>query len=642
VPFPDAARVERTLARVLEAFNRAFSLAGLAVDGQEMRPVLVDPAAPDRVGSDPGVRSRRTFRLFPHPGGGLPARALEPVLLLLAAAALAWFYATYPVGFQRIPLAQGEIRHLGASLEAFPPTFAGLLFRNHYPPLEYLIAIPFFAILGPGEDSATALVIVLAALLPVAAYLLGREVAGTACGACAFLLTAFSTVTASHSLLFCLELPVALCASMFYWSLFRSRGLDRTGPTLLAGIFLGLGLLAKHEFVVLAALGLLSGLGRLVASFRLADLRLPSRWSLPLLLVLAAFQWVQFKDSACAMVDLVLGEALLAVWFARLWFETRQVDRGAESRRVGRILAAAVLAFAVSGPYYLGTLSGASGGMMSHPMFANYLGWSGGLDCPRSPLGMFLARAGVEDGLTPVPGWLVPISLLGAFLRPPSRWRVLGLALQFAVGFLFYWFLNLATARFLLTLLPLQAVVQGAPVRLAGPRYAWLFPLLLAGWLAVSFDSAGWATARIDKNLPDGPMIPRKVDDVLTRLRSTRRAQGKVRLPWTGAVLCRDRKRHLAVLEAVGLQEDLFQYEIEFWGCGRGRYLELGPGRLHSGDLLIAHLDTVVVLEGRPLADRLLLRDAEAAFGFRLAEKFRVSDEAAGASVVFFRVLRSH
>ncbi|KPL89659.1 glycosyltransferase family 39 protein [Ardenticatena maritima] len=160
--------------------------------------------------------------------------------------------------------------HLGRTLEVAdvlstltPRTLLQAFTLTDYrPPLLYVLAQPFYWLFGVSMDSAQYLNVVLFVVIALLTYDLGRRVFDEWTAWLAVALVAFWPLTAAMTRLFYMENLQTAALLLIVWSLWRTQGFRSRRWSVIWGVALGLGMLAKWTVPPLAALPVLWAMTR--------------------------------------------------------------------------------------------------------------------------------------------------------------------------------------------------------------------------------------------------------------------------------------------------------------------------------------------------------------------------------------------
>jgi len=174
-----------------------------------------------------------------------------------------------------------------------------------YPPLVYLVAIPFFGLFGVHPDVAvwgSGAVFLL--ILFASTYSIAARIGGRVQGAIALLLIASYPIIVHDSRNFMLDIPLAAMVSLGFYLLLRTELFTSGRASVAFGIVSGLGMLTKWTYLIYliapVLLGLIKGLksrddkSRVIINTLLAGtigLVVMSLWYAPVLLVKGQAFW---------------------------------------------------------------------------------------------------------------------------------------------------------------------------------------------------------------------------------------------------------------------------------------------------------------------------------------------------------------
>ena len=180
---------------------------------------------------------------------GLSPAAGAAALCLLFIAASAWFLAVN----ERAPDFDTG-KHLLNSFDYADQIRAGHLagtwnLFTDYPPLGHLVGA--LGVLVGGESAGTPIVaidLVFVPLLVLAVYQAGTLLADRRIGLLAVVFTLGAPLLISQFRTYYLEAPATALAAGSLWMLIRSERFARLGPSLAAGVLIGLGVMTKQTF----------------------------------------------------------------------------------------------------------------------------------------------------------------------------------------------------------------------------------------------------------------------------------------------------------------------------------------------------------------------------------------------------------
>lgn len=122
---------------------------------------------------------------------------------------------------------------------------------GYYPPLIHLAAIPFYRLLGMGEDAAVLANLLFLMLLLMGTYGLARHWWGPWGGLWSMALVSLYPLVGGLMRLYLTDFALTGVMAFALWTLWESRGFRRLGWSLLFGVSAGLGMLAKWTFLAL-------------------------------------------------------------------------------------------------------------------------------------------------------------------------------------------------------------------------------------------------------------------------------------------------------------------------------------------------------------------------------------------------------
>jgi 4-amino-4-deoxy-L-arabinose transferase-like glycosyltransferase len=168
-------------------------------------------------------------------------------------------------------------RHLYGSLQylqlAKLAPFRLMALYIYYPPLIYLVTIPFYLIFGTSLTTAVAANSCFLVVGALAVYGIGRRVGNRTIGLLSALVYATSPLIATQSKEFQIDGPLAAMTAVTVWLLIRSPDFKNRLNSLGVGILIGLSLLCKWTFPGIIALPLAYAVGlAAIRSYRERDL----------------------------------------------------------------------------------------------------------------------------------------------------------------------------------------------------------------------------------------------------------------------------------------------------------------------------------------------------------------------------------
>lgn len=158
--------------------------------------------------------------------------------------------------------------HLKAALRYHGDPSIKLIFDPAYPPLVYFVTHFLFLLMDPGRQAAELSVALFLIPLCLGSYTLGRVYGGRAAGILCLLLPLMNWKMVQLSQFYLLDIP--LIATVI-WSLiaFQKVGsFQRLGASILLGVALGAGMMAKHNFFFFCAPVVISGVILVVRAAR--------------------------------------------------------------------------------------------------------------------------------------------------------------------------------------------------------------------------------------------------------------------------------------------------------------------------------------------------------------------------------------
>jgi 4-amino-4-deoxy-L-arabinose transferase-like glycosyltransferase len=165
-------------------------------------------------------------------------------------------------------------RHLGDSL-VYYHAFAGLHplqwleLYTYYPPLTSWVADAFYAVFGTGTKTAILSNAVFVAILAGSTYGIGRRLWSRRVGLLAAVVLLCTPVLVTNFKEFMLDAPLTAIVALALYLLIRSESFSRLGPSLLLGLVCGLGMLTKWTFPLFMAVPLIvAGIAAVVNAAR--------------------------------------------------------------------------------------------------------------------------------------------------------------------------------------------------------------------------------------------------------------------------------------------------------------------------------------------------------------------------------------
>ncbi len=570
------------------------------------------------------------------PSGPAPTRALatgqprpgardllrEALGLVLVTAAWLYVLASFPVSTQDLPLLCVDGRQISFSVNLIPLTLEAAL-EATYPPLVYLLTLPFYKILGVNPTAAFLCVTLQTALLAPATYLLARSITGPAGAWVAFLLTAASTVALAFSGAYFPDQMTSLLTPLLLASWLASRGLTRTWASVIFGILLGLGLLVKLTFLIFTWVVLLDAAWQV--------LRRPDRLrlnSLPALLFLgsslaAYLNWTSMPREGY-LVGFLAGE--LALVLLGLWlFRSLRTEGSLQVQKGVRLLIALTLALGLAAPYYAISLKRVA------TLYATYETWVQNAPEVSRQVGPLNFQVPLFPGVA----WFLPLGLSALFLTPRSiRRRGMLIAAQLALAYLGLLVMDLdydpVMVRYLVHCVPLAATLAGMGTRWLG-RLAPVAPVLLLGWLLHQYNPDEWVAIRTGKavltigdqpapTFPESPVVRELVR--LLQLRFPERADVEI---WLVCRAVQLETKELMPELGWPTQELAAALSIPF-RKGLVRTLDL-DGPLPSDGLAGSQRpDCILTVTPSPPEELDMVRDAERSLGIHLVRLEGASD----------------
>lgn len=232
-----------------------------------------------------------------------------------------------------------------------------LTFRNHYPPLSYQVGELGYAIVGTNEEAYIVGMIPFTLILGFSMYFLCRNMSGRLAGITGAILACSAPSILEYSRLPFIDMQVAAITAFSLFAVFACDGFRHRGYSLLCGLAVGLGMLAKWTFPVFIIAPLLYAfilaVVRSVASKKEKWLR-----SGATLVIVVAASWIVF---GCFMPDYTTpyegpGFAPVLTWLITILSAYLLIyvihRREPERSPLVNALEALLLAVAVIGPWY--------------------------------------------------------------------------------------------------------------------------------------------------------------------------------------------------------------------------------------------------------------------------------------------------
>ncbi|MFN8490798.1 MAG: glycosyltransferase family 39 protein [Caldilineaceae bacterium] len=252
--------------------------------------------------------------------------ALTAIILFSGAGSVYW------IQHNVVPLGHDTAGHLERTLDiahlltrpSWQTLFQVITFHDLRPPIMYILAQPFYWLFGYNAHSATFANVALLALILWLTFDFGRSWANARVGLFAALLTALFPMLAAMSRLFYLDNIVAALVLTNLLALLCGENFTRRGWSLLWGVSLGLGMLAKWPYPIHILLPTLFVLWR--ANFfqeqwlALRKLRVDWRkFGLALLVaVLLVAVWYLPNRAYAHKQKMILGDLLVPIWLVFL------------------------------------------------------------------------------------------------------------------------------------------------------------------------------------------------------------------------------------------------------------------------------------------------------------------------------------
>ena len=268
----------------------------------------------------------------------------EPMLLVqprtnfltyLALAAIMFFSgagSVYWIQHNVVPLGHDTAGHLERTLDiahllarpSWQTLFQVITFHDLRPPIMYILAQPFYWLFGYNAHSATFANVALLALILWLTFDFGRRWANARVGLFAALLTALFPMLAAMSRLFYLDNIVAALVLINLLALLRCENFARRGWSLLWGVSLGMGMLAKWPYPIHILLPTLFVLWRahFFQAQWLALRKLQVDWrklglALLVAIILVAIWYLPNRTYAHKQ-KMILGDLLIPIWLVFL------------------------------------------------------------------------------------------------------------------------------------------------------------------------------------------------------------------------------------------------------------------------------------------------------------------------------------
>ena len=179
------------------------------------------------------------------------------ILIVICALAISLWHR-----LDTLPPHHDESRHLLASLHYFndlgqspKERVASLAFKRFesYPPLMYIITIPFYAVAGVSKDVAGMVNILFMAIMILSVYGIGRRLYTEEAGIAAAILATCYPIIVGISKRYVLELPETAMVSLCIYTALRTEGFRKNSWSLLLGVICGMGMLTEWHFPIFCA-----------------------------------------------------------------------------------------------------------------------------------------------------------------------------------------------------------------------------------------------------------------------------------------------------------------------------------------------------------------------------------------------------
>ncbi|MCX6043708.1 MAG: glycosyltransferase family 39 protein [Chloroflexi bacterium] len=231
-----------------------------------------------------------------------------------------------------VPLGHDTAGHLERTLDiahllahpTWQTLFQTITFHDLRPPIMYIFAQPFYWLFGYSAQSATLANVALLALILWLTFEFGQRWATVNVGLFAALLAGLFPMLAAMSRLFYLDNLVAALVLLNLLALLRCEAFGRRGWSLVWGLSLGLGMLAKWPYPIHILLPALFVLWQ--ANFFPQQWQASRKWqidwrSLGLALLLAVVLvavWYLPNRAYARQEAMILGDALAPIWVVLL------------------------------------------------------------------------------------------------------------------------------------------------------------------------------------------------------------------------------------------------------------------------------------------------------------------------------------
>jgi 4-amino-4-deoxy-L-arabinose transferase-like glycosyltransferase len=461
---------------------------------------------------------------------------LALALLIVVQSAVNWSWLSTNV----VVLGWDRPRHLIESLVyndllkqvSFDSLFRTLTYSGYYPPLFHLSVVAFYHLFGISMDAAVGVNFVYLVVLLVSAYGIGREIGGRRVGIFAAFITSTLPMIFAMSRYTYIEFSLTAMVALSIWLLLLSRGFTSKRHSLLFGLSVGFGLLAKWTFVlfvfpallvVMLRAGSLSGLRKGIRAFSLRR-----RWfavSAGLALVVSLAWYV---PNIRRVSELPLNHLLLPIscfLLAGLIYLLKE-----PSQRGANLAGALFLASVVAGSWYLTRIDFVTHafliawGRPERQTWAFDYYWERLVTEHFSPPYMLLLIAS-GAGLLALRGKALAKA---AFWRRAWRSNLFLLAIWIIVPYLVFSSRPSSRhSRFLLPILPAAGVIMAygvSKLKLKAAKIVAIAAVLVFGgaqWLALSFDGLGWLREAAIIKLPAVGEISLFADNVQNQLPSS-------------------------------------------------------------------------------------------------------------------------
>ncbi len=123
------------------------------------------------------------------------------------------------------------------------------IIHQPYPPLLYILTLPFYKVLGVSAKSAVLSVQVFTVIFLLALFGIGYEISGVYAGFGVMFLGASSPYILNMSRCYYIDFPLTALFALFIYFLIKSHGFSKTLPSVMAGFTLALAFLTKWSIL---------------------------------------------------------------------------------------------------------------------------------------------------------------------------------------------------------------------------------------------------------------------------------------------------------------------------------------------------------------------------------------------------------